>query len=371
MTINIKLMRVLVLVGIGFPIQICLSQQLPPKAIKVYLLGVDSDLKGEFSQVAPELTGALRTAFSSQSDFFTLLDRTNLDALVKANQLEGDLDAVFHGAVPSSKLARIAHADIAHADGFIRSELRNGADGAVLSVALVKLDSEIPWSTQIIFTLAKWLSNDTQKSAASYLAQDAAYKLFSPKALPNVSAAAKNLERRTIESTNDSQPVPFVTSAEIEQPPGLYVTESYRLTAGEGSHSAITGKWHKDSPYIAGGYDTYPSLNLSIMVESLSKSHFHFAIQSNSCYLSDEKGNTWTQDAPDSSGSYYPDSIRISSRGVEIQPNVRVRTTFSFLAGGDTTGTLFTLVCSEESPTRGRQIVIRGIKVHESRDFQH
>jgi hypothetical protein len=360
MTIDIRLMRVLALVLVGFPIQTCLSQQLSPKPIKVYLLGVDSDLKGEFSQVAPQLTGALRTAFSSQSDFFTLLDRTNLDALVKANQLEGDLDAVLHGAAPSSKLA-----DIAHADGFIRSELRNGADGAVLSVALVKLDSEIPWSNQIIFTLAKWLSNDTQKSAANYLAQDAAYKLFSPKTLPNISATAKNLERQTTESANDSQPVPFVTSTEIEQPPGLYVTESYRLTAGEGSHSAIAGKSRKDTPSGFGNsYYTYPSLNLSIMVESLSKSHFHFAIQSNSCYLSDEKGNTWTQDAPESSGSYYPDSIRISSRGVEIQPNVRVRTTFSFLAGGDTTGTLFTLVCSEESPTRGRQIVIRGIKVH-------
>src|SRR5580658_4935667 len=191
---NMKLMRLLVLVLVGFPVQTCMPQEDSVKPIKVYLLQVDCDFKGEFSQVGPELTAALQTAFSSQSRFFTLLDRTNLDGLVKANQLEGDLDALLHGAAPSPKLAHVAVADIAHADGFIRSELRTGADGAVLSVAFVKLDSEIPWSSQLSFTPAKWLSNDVQKSAASILAQDAAHKLFHPKLGPSSSAPGKGPE---------------------------------------------------------------------------------------------------------------------------------------------------------------------------------
>jgi hypothetical protein len=70
MTININLMRLLVLVLVASPVQNCMSQQLSPKPIKVYLLGVDSDLKGEFSQVGPELSAALQIAFSSQSGAF-------------------------------------------------------------------------------------------------------------------------------------------------------------------------------------------------------------------------------------------------------------------------------------------------------------
>src|SRR5438270_4698724 len=108
-TMNIKLILLLPFVLVGFSIKTCLAQQ-PPRPIKVYLLGVDSDLKGEFAQVGPELTVALQTAFSSQPGAFMLLDRTNLDALVKANQLEGDLNAVVRGDATATRLDQMAYA---------------------------------------------------------------------------------------------------------------------------------------------------------------------------------------------------------------------------------------------------------------------
>jgi len=485
---HIKLLRLIVLLLVGCPTQTCMPQQPSPKPIKVYLLAVDSDLKGDFAQLGPELTAALEIAFSSEPSAFTLLDRTNLDELVKANQLESDLDAVLHGKAPSPKLAQVTNANLAHADGFIRCELKEGADGAVLSVALVMLDSTVPWSKQLNFTVAKWLSNDTQRSAAGYLAEDAAHKLLPPKVVPNTSVPSNDLggqrtepaakhepsreEIGTTESTiepifdngaslspdaataiaqsaqrtaakivsdladlgakstlyyngehvssvrdelqkngiefaalNDaihtfetkptaesvehcaetlravakallemarrtsSSPYAPTTlpSPQVEQSPGQFMTESYRMSAGTGQRWQERGKrvgtGTSEDPY---NYEMHDMLNLPITVETLLTSHFHFAIHPNSCYLADEKGNTWTQDAPDSNGSYYNDSVGISSqgRGIEMQPNVPLRSTFFFVAEGETSGTIFTLVCSEESPTKGRQIIIRSIKSH-------
>jgi len=471
---------------IGFPMRTCLPQQPPPRPIKVYLLGVDSDLKGEFSEAGRELTDALQTAFSSESGAFTLIDRTNLDELVKANRLEEDLDAVIHGGAPSPRLAHLALAD-----GFIRSQLRDGADGAVLTVALVKLDSVIPWSKQVSYSRAKWLSIGVQQSAATFLAEDAAHKLFPSDAAPNAHASGGDAEAQKAEPIADRQlalggareaepnieptfvhgtalspdiaiamarsaqkaaaeiascsagspasvcvsvngtdvssvrdelennGIEFATlndaiheiethptavgvehcadalravakklldmarqspstssmrisnpPPEVEQPsePGHFATEYYRMSAGVGQRwmerGTQLGTGTSADPISSISYEWHSTISLPVTVESLSKGHFHFTIQPNSCYLSDEKGNTWTQDATNSSGSYYPDSVGISSHGVEVQPGVPVKSSFFLTAQGETTGTLFTLVCSEGSPTQGRQIVIRGITSH-------
>jgi hypothetical protein len=94
----------------------------PTKQIATYVLDVDTNMKGEFGAVAPQLTEGLQTAFSEKRDTFKILERHHLDQLVKANQLEKDSQANSHGEPASEQFVRQVRAD-----GVIRGELIDGS----------------------------------------------------------------------------------------------------------------------------------------------------------------------------------------------------------------------------------------------------
>src|ERR1035441_2763498 len=80
----------------------CHGQTSPPKPMSVYVLDVTTNLKGDFSTIAPELTQVLQTALSQRHDVFNILERSHLDQLVRAYQLESDLDSILQGKTPST-----------------------------------------------------------------------------------------------------------------------------------------------------------------------------------------------------------------------------------------------------------------------------
>src|SRR6267154_6739081 len=101
----------------------CFGQSPSATQMAVYVLDIDTNIKGEFSSVAPELTEALQTALSEKRIAFKILERRHLDQLVKANQLEKDLQAISHGEPVSAQFVRQVRAD-----GFIRGEWIDSPD---------------------------------------------------------------------------------------------------------------------------------------------------------------------------------------------------------------------------------------------------
>jgi hypothetical protein len=298
------------------------------KPMAVYVLDVDTNIKGEFSPVAPELTEALQTAFSEKHEVFNILERRHLDQLVRANQLEKDLDAISHGGTASAQFVRQIRAD-----GFIRSELVDSPDGVVLTVTLVNLNSAVIWQAQLSESRAAWLLHDIQKRDAEKLAEEAAVRFKPSEGNPAtqtqspLSPAVQNPEGQPPSPTG-AQHVPEASKAET------FVTAYYRLSAGAA---------RKDGNH----------LTLSITAESLSDKPIRFVVQTISCYLLDENGNRWSQSDPDSAG--------FSWSGVELDPGTRLKSNFTFIAKDDDTGTRYSFICPEGSPQQGRRIVIPGI----------
>ena len=352
----------------------CLGQPSLSKPISVYILDVDTNIKGDFSFVAPELTQVLQTAFSAKHDVFNILERSRLDQLVSANQLESDLNSLLHGKTVSSHFVQLIQAD-----GFIRSALVDGPDGVVLTVTLVNLNSEILWQGQIRESRANWLVHDVQIRNAAKLADEAAARFrlsaSNQEALPKSQGSlstSNSIHQVQVATSGDGNEIEGVSPSEIEQSfePGQFVTETYHLSAGVGQRGQGYHKReretdpHNNAVFVmpTEEYDQYDKIDLPLTLRSLSKSHFRFMIQQKSCYLSDENGNIWTQLVPYyPSGTYYPDSARISEEGIELIPDVPIKTSFILSARDVTTGTRFVFVCTEKSPKQGRQIVIRGI----------
>jgi hypothetical protein len=145
----------------------CRGQTPPPKPMSIYVLDVSTNIKGDFSAVAPELTQVLQTAFSQKHDAFKILERSHLDQLVRANQLESDLDSILQGKTVSAHFVQLIHAD-----GFISSELVDGPDGVVLTVTLESQNSEILSQGQAIESRAMWLLHKVQVRDATKLADE-------------------------------------------------------------------------------------------------------------------------------------------------------------------------------------------------------
>lgn len=137
--------------------------------LAIYILEIDTNIRGDFALAAPSMTLALEAAFSRKGTVFQVLDRRHLDLIVKENQLEKDLQAITHGEPASIPFARLVHAD-----GFVRGELKDGADGVVLTVTLTKLDSAILWQGSAKHTKAEWQLHQVQELEAERLATDAA-----------------------------------------------------------------------------------------------------------------------------------------------------------------------------------------------------
>jgi hypothetical protein len=142
---------------------------------------------------------------------------------------------------------------------------------------------------------------------------------------------------------------------------GQFVTESYRLTASTGQRSTYQFGTQDVTGTALGPtyYGSRSMIALAVTIESSSKDSFRFVIRRRSCYLSDENGNIWTQS--DSAGGFYPDSAGMSSGGIDLIRGVAVKSVLSFVARGETSGTRFALVCSEESPKQGRTVIVHGI----------
>jgi hypothetical protein len=249
----------------------CLSQSPSPTRMAVYVLDIDTNIKGEFGSVAPELTEALQTAFSEKGNTFKILERRHLDQLVKANQLERDLQAISHGDPASAQFVRQVRAD-----GSIRGELVDGPDGVVLTVTLVNLNSEVMWQGQAKESRAGWLLHETQKRDAERLAGEADAH-FRPSNL-SMGGRGQQSSSRTSPEPPKLSSVP-VTAQEPPPQPGTFVTASYRLSASA---------FRKDGNHIT----------LSLTVESLSDKPIRFVVLTISCYLLDEDGNRWNQGEP-------------------------------------------------------------------------
>jgi len=212
-------------------------------------------MKGDIESVAPALAEALQMAFGEKRNAFTVLERRHLDQVVKANQLERDLYAISHGGRPSEHQVK--------ADGFLRSELVDGPDGAVLTVTLVSLDSVVIWQGQARESRAAWLVHETQIRNAEKLASEAESHI-----IPGTSQAEAG-NQHSQSSPSQTMPHSAVTGQTM---PGSFVTGSYSLTAGAARKN---------------GQHLYVSLTL----ESLLDKPFRFVTLSVSCYLLDEDGN--------------------------------------------------------------------------------
>jgi hypothetical protein len=295
----------------------------PATQMATYVLDVDTNFKGEFGLVAPQLTEALQTAFSEKRDVFKILERRHLDQLVKANQLEKDLQAISHGDPASPQFVRQVRAD-----GFIRGELVDGPDGVVLTVTLVNLNSEVMWEGQAKESRAGWLLHDTQTKDAAKLAGEAEVH-FNPSP-SNLDAHPKS------PAVSVTQPVPSHSPTSTTAPiqPGTFVTGSYRLSA-----SALK----KDGNHIT----------LSLTAQSLSDKPLRFGVLTVACYLLDDNGNRWNQDGADSAG--------FSWSGVDIDPGMKIKSNFTFVTRDSDSGTQYSLSCPETNPQQGRRITIRGI----------
>jgi hypothetical protein len=301
----------------------CCFADAEPSKVAIYVLDVDTNIKGEFGSVAPELTEALQLAFAERHNAFTILERRHLDQLVRANQLERDMQAISRGEHPSEQFVRQVHAD-----GFLRAELVDGADGAVLTVTLVSLNSVVMWQGQARESRAGWLVHENQHRNAEKLAAEAdVYLRPTPPGRAAASQLPASSNAQPLGQTPSSNPVPEVK-------PGTFVTASYSLSAGT---------TRKDGERIS----------LSLTLESLSDKPFRFVTLSVSCYLLDEDGNRWNQDTADSAGFAWS--------GVQIDPGMKVKSNFSFVAKDATTGTKYSLICPEASPQQGRRITIQGI----------
>lgn len=146
--------------------------------LTVYVLDIETNIKGDFSAVAPALTSALETAFADRH-VFQILDRRNLNLIVKQNQLEKDIQALGQGGQPSQRFIQL----VKGADGFIHGELVSGPDGVVLTVTLTGLDSRILWKGEsAAHTLAEWQLRAIQKMEAETLAAKAEARLAAPAA---------------------------------------------------------------------------------------------------------------------------------------------------------------------------------------------
>lgn len=307
----------------------CVAQSPSTKQMATYVLDVDTNIKGEFSSIAPQLTEALQTAFSEKHDAFKILERRHLNQVVKANQLEKDLQAISHGGPASAQFIRQLPAD-----GFIRSELVDGPDGVVLTVTLVSLNSEVVWQGQAKESRAGWLLHDTQTRDAATLAEEAEAHFRAPSVSRDEHAHLPTSPVTRQVPTQSS--IPNTAQVEAIQP-GTFVTASYRLSA-----SAV----RKDGNHIT----------LSLTAQSLSDKPIRFVVLSISCYLLDENGNRWNQEHPDSAGFAWS--------GVEIDPGMKVKSNFSFATKDTSTGNQYNLICPESSPQQGRRITIQGITSH-------
>jgi len=317
-----------ILAGLVLLMLPCYGQTAPKTLMAVYILDVDTNIKGEFGAVAPELTEALQTAFTAKSDAFNILERTRLDELVKANRLESDLDSMLHGGAPSSQFVHLVHAD-----GFIRSELVDGPDGVVLTVTLVNRNSEILWQGQEIESRARWLLHDVQTKDAEKLAGAAEERFRPTRSTTNRSNPSSNpVPRAAAEQQNSAKPA--LQTGGTAKGRGSFITADYRLS--------VSG-FRKDGNH----------LTLSLTAESLSDKPFRFVTPTLSCYLLDENGSRWDQHEADSAGFTWS--------GVEIEPGTRVKSNFTFIAKDNDSGTSFTLICPEGSPQAGRQIILRDI----------
>lgn len=68
-----------------------------------------------------------------------------------------------------------------------------------------------------------------------------------------------------------------------------------------------------------------------------------------SCYMLDEDGNRWDQESPDSAG--------LAWSGVNIDPGMKVKSKFVFVAKGETTGKKYNLICPEASPEQPPHLI--------------
>jgi hypothetical protein len=300
-----------------FGLLFCCSLKLPclgqrtDQPLEVYVLDVDSNLTGEFSSVGPALTEAIQSAFSSRSGTFHVLERRHLEQIVKANQLERDFETLVHGGAPSSQFVKLISAN-----GFVRSELVDGSDGAVLTISIIELNSEIVWQGQAQETRAGWLIHANQFKDASKLAQDAE-AAFRGATIPGTPPSNKLAPNTRSEAPLGQAPIlgqPAVAPATLE-------TGSYRLRVTSAK---------KDGNHLA----------LSLTAESKSDQPLRFVVQTISCYLLDEDGNRWNQQDPDSAGFSWSG--------------------FVFVAKGASTGHEFSFHCPEGSPQLGRHIQING-----------
>jgi tetratricopeptide (TPR) repeat protein len=140
----------------------------------VYVLEFQTNLKGDNSSVAEGMTKAVETAFSNRRSAFNVLSRRELTQLVAQNKAESDLHAIERGEKPSAKFIT----QFRTAEGFVRGDMKNSVDGIVLTIAVVRLNSEVVWEQQKVHTLLQWLDTNVRLEEADKFAAEAAAALL-------------------------------------------------------------------------------------------------------------------------------------------------------------------------------------------------
>src|SRR5437016_5534867 len=79
--------------------------------LAIYVLDFDTNIAGENRTVAVTLATSIETAFSRRNADFRVLERRNLNEIVRQNKLEQDLYAVRRGDRPSARFIKLSHAD--------------------------------------------------------------------------------------------------------------------------------------------------------------------------------------------------------------------------------------------------------------------
>jgi Flp pilus assembly protein TadD len=146
----------------------------------MYILDLDTNIKGDFRSVAGSLASALETAFSDRPAF-RILERRNLSLLGSQIQLDKEVQSILQGRPASPRFVQQVQAD-----GFLHGELVNGPDGVVLTLAILTPAGEKKWQGQAAHTLAEWQLRSTQKNESETLAAKAEARLRAASEPPRI-----------------------------------------------------------------------------------------------------------------------------------------------------------------------------------------
>jgi hypothetical protein len=147
------------------------GQSSRPKPLMLSFNNVDTNIKGDFGDVALQISSRIRLAFAGKGKFFGIVDASDTSGMSKQKQNEEEVDKANGVPVSPHRLKR--H----HSDANFSGTLKETPDGVVLELTIQELDLVL-WQQQATHTKAQWQLIDIQNKDIARLVHDAAKTLW-------------------------------------------------------------------------------------------------------------------------------------------------------------------------------------------------